>query len=128
MHGDLSDAPLFPGMNIRGGDLLGVPTIVSDHVAAGNVILVFAPEIYLSDDGTVTVDASREASIEMLDNPTNSPSDLDGSTPAPTATSMISMYQTNNVALRAERAVNWSKRRSTAVSLITGAEWGTEGS
>jgi hypothetical protein len=96
--------------------------------AGGNILLVFAPEIYLSDDGTVTVDASREASIQMLDNPTNASSDLDDDYPAPVATTMVSMFQTNNVALRAERYINWSKRRAAAVARITGVDWGAAGS
>lgn len=107
----------FPGVNMNGGTLEGVPVITSNHVGAGEFILVFASEIWLSDDGMVTVDASREASLEMLDNPTNE-------TPTPTATTMVSMYQTNSVALRAERYINWSKRRTQAVARLHGAAWG----
>jgi HK97 family phage major capsid protein len=124
MHGEVNESRLFPNMTIRGGSLLGIPVIVSDYVAEGDVILVFAPEIYMSDDGVVTVDASREASIQMLDNPTNASSDLHASAPAPTATTMVSMFQTNNVALRAERYINWSKRRAAAATVLSGVEWG----
>lgn len=130
MHGDLSDAPLFPNINLRGGTLLGVPVIVSDYVPAGNVILVFASEIYLSDDGTVTVDASNQASIQMVDgeSATNASTDLDEDYPAPVHSTTVSMFQTNSVALRAERYINWSKRREAAVARITGVDWGAGGS
>lgn len=107
----------FPAMTVSGGTLRGVPVIVSNHVPAGTLVLVFASEIYLSDDGAVTIDASREASIQMLDNPTNASSDG-------TATTMVSMFQTNSVALRAERFITWSKRRSTAVALVEDINWG----
>jgi HK97 family phage major capsid protein/HK97 family phage prohead protease len=131
MHGELSDAPLFPNIGLGGGSLLGVPVVVSNYVPAGNFILVFAQEVYLSDDNTVTVDASREATIEMETAPENAISDLDGDNPAPqtigTGAAFVSMYQTNSVALRAERYVNWSKRRATAVNRLTGVEWGEEG-
>lgn len=109
--------PEFPGFTMNGGSLLGVPTITSNYVPAGTFILVFASEIYLSDDGNVTVDASREASLQMLDNPTNASSDG-------TPTTMVSMFQTNSVALRAERFINWSKRRTTAVALLEDVAWG----
>ena len=107
----------FGGMSMMGGTLLGVPVIVSNHVPAGTFVLAFASEIWLSDDGGVTVDASREASIQMLDNPTN-----DSDTPTPTT--LVSMFQTNSVALRAERFINWSKRRTTAVALLESVGWG----
>lgn len=107
----------FPEISIRGGSLLGVPVIVSNYVEGGDFILAFASEIYLSDDGEATVDFSREASLQMLDNPTN-----DSNTPTPTT--LVSMYQTDSVALRAHRFVNWSKRRSTAVAMLEGVTWG----
>lgn len=113
--------PEFPGISMRGGTLLGVPVIVSNHVDAGTFILAFASEIWLSDDGTATVDASREASIQMLDNPTND-------SVTPTATTMVSMFQTDSVALRAHRFINWSKRRSTAVRWLHAVSWGGAGS
>jgi hypothetical protein len=37
---------------------------------------------------------------------------------------MVSMFQTNSVALRAERWINWSKRRNAAVQLINNVNWG----
>lgn len=131
MNGELSDNPLFPDIGLGGGKIRGVPTVVSNYVPSGNFILVFAQEVYFSDDGTVTVDASREATIEMESAPEASISDLAGS-PVPvdakTGSALVSMFQTNSVALRAERYVNWSKRRATAVNRITSVEWGNQGS
>lgn len=109
----------FADMRVNGGTFGdGIPVIASNYVDEGLFILVFGSEIYFSDDGQVTIDASREASIQMLDNPTNTPI---GTT---TATSMVSMFQTNSVALRAERFIHWSKRRSTAVALLEDVAWG----
>jgi len=99
----------FPGMTMNGGTLLGLPVIVSQHVPAGLIVLAAANEIYLADDGQVTIDASREATLEM-DN-------------APTGTATRSMFQNNEVALRAERYINWQKRRAAAVQIITGAAY-----
>lgn len=95
--------------------------IVSEYLAGdtagGIVILVNARDIWLADDGGFTIDASREASLQMLDNPTNNSA-------TPTATTMVSMFQTNSVAMRVERYINWAKRRASAVSVLTGVNWG----
>lgn len=117
----------FPGINMNGGTLEGLPVIVSEYIprTAGTppapdtdiVILVNATDVFLADDGQVMIDASREASLQMLDNPTNNSGDG-------TATTMVSMFQTNSVAIRAERWINWKKRRATAAQYITGVAWG----
>lgn len=110
----------FPEVNQYGGWLEGIPVITSQYVpsatAGAIVVLANASDIYLADDGQVTIDASREASLQMLDNPTNASSDG-------TATSVVSMFQTNSVALRAERFVNWQKRRAAAVSVLDQVVW-----
>ena len=119
--------PEFPSINMRGGTFVGLPVIVSEYVptetggspavTTGFVVLANASDIYFADDGGVQVDVSREASLQMLDNPTND-------SVTPTATSMVSMFQTNSVAFRAERILNWSKRRPSAVAVLDGVAWG----
>jgi HK97 family phage major capsid protein len=118
--------PEFPGLTMRGGTLLGIPVITSQYAAnrsgAGNlVIAVNASDVFLADDGQVTVDVSREASLQMLDNPTNSSA-------TGTATSLVSMFQTNSMAIRAERYINWAKRRASAVVYMDDVNWGSIGS
>lgn len=112
--------PEFPGMTMNGGTLLGVPVIASEYVPAdssgGLIILIKASEILLADDGQVTVDASNEASLQMDDAPTN---------PPVAATVLVSMFQMNMVALRAERFINWTKARAESVAYIQGANYGT---
>lgn len=114
--------PEFPGMAITGGTLMGLPVIVSDYVpndtSGGLLILVAADEVFLADDGVVTIDASREASLEMEETPSQA-SDV----PTPSSTNMVSMWQTNSVALRAERHINWQKRRADAVAYVSGANY-----
>jgi HK97 family phage major capsid protein len=107
--------PLYPNIDITGGTLLGLPVIVSNSANipgspdSGNMIILVNPqEIFVADEGQVTIQVSNEASIQMLDNPTNA------STGGTTATTMVSMFQTHSLALRATRYINWSKRRSIA--------------
>jgi len=113
--------PEFPGLTMNGGTLGGVPVIVSDYVpyttAGSIVILANANDIWLADDGQVTVDASQEASLQMDTAPT-----VNSATP--TATAMVSMFQTNSTAFRAERYINWARRRASGVAYITGVNWG----
>jgi len=111
----------FPGISVLGGTFEGVPVIVSNYVPATSdgslFILAFAPEIFLADDGTVTLDASREASIQMDTAP-------DHNSGSPKSAELVSMYQTNSVALRAERYINWARRRQQAVAYLKGVKWG----
>ncbi|MCB5173654.1 phage major capsid protein [Microvirga lenta] len=110
--------PEFPGISMMGGTFNQMPVIVSDYIPAGTVVLANAGDIYLADEGGVQVDMSREASLEMADNPAHDSS-------APTgATSLVSMFQTNSVAFRVERFINWARRRPSAVAILTGATWG----
>lgn len=120
----LSREPLgnaaFPGVTMTGGTLDGVPLRVSQYLANNGgsggapFILVDEAEIYLADDGSVTLDASDVASIQMDDAPTNS------SSTTVAATSLVSMWQTNSVAFRAERFIWWGARRSGALQWIDG--------
>jgi HK97 family phage major capsid protein/HK97 family phage prohead protease len=106
----------FPGLTMTGGAFQGLPVITSQYI--GDVVaLVNASDIYFADNGEISVDFSREASLQMLDNPTNN-------SVAATATSMVSMFQTNSVAFRAERSLNWARRRSTSVAYLTDVLWG----
>lgn len=104
--------PEFPGLTMNGGTFMGLPVIVSENIPDGLIVLAKANEILLADDGGVTLDASREASLQMNDAPTAG------------ATSLVSLWQNNMVGLRAERFINWKRRRAQAVAVITGADYG----
>jgi HK97 family phage major capsid protein/HK97 family phage prohead protease len=107
----------FPGITMMGGVFEGLPVIVSEYTPPGTVILANASDIYLSDDGQVVIDASSEATLQMDTAPTQA------GLPA-TPTTGVSMFQTNSIALRAERWINWQKRRAEAVQMLTGVAWG----
>lgn len=106
----------YPEMTLLGGTFQGLPVIVSQYVG-NQLVLVNAPDIYLADDGGVAVDMSREASLEMESDPT-------GDSITPAGTELVSMFQTNSVAIRAERWINWKRRRTAAVAVISGVNYG----
>jgi hypothetical protein len=109
----------FPGVTPFGGTLDGIPLRVSQYLANNGgsggapFILVDEAEVYLADDGSVTLDQSDQVSLEMSDTPT---SDSD----TPTGASLVSMWQANSIAFRAERFIWWGPRRSGAVQWIDG--------
>lgn len=105
--------PAFPNVNMNGGTFFGMPVVVSE--AVGNiVILANAQDILLADDGQVTIDASREASLQMDTAPDN---------PTSATTVMVSLWQRNLIGIRAERYVNWIKARAASVQYLSGVSW-----
>jgi HK97 family phage major capsid protein/HK97 family phage prohead protease len=116
----------FPEITMRGGMLRGFPVIVSEQLTAlGSpstqmIVAVKASEVYLADDGVVTVDASSEASLEMLD----SALQQDGT--AGTGASLVSLWQSGLLGLKAQREITWKLRRSTAVAYISPAAYVTQ--
>lgn len=114
----------FPGLTINGGTLMGLPVVVSTQATIagspqfGNImVLIFPGEVFLADDGNVTVEASDQVSIQMDDATTQS------STATATGTSVVSMFQTESIAVKAVRYINWAKARSQACAYIQAAAY-----
>jgi HK97 family phage major capsid protein/HK97 family phage prohead protease len=119
--------PEFPGINMSGGRLQGLPVLTSEFlgyttdspVEGRDVFLVNANDIWFADDGGVDVAMSTEATLEMTDVPVGH-----SGTPTAMSTNFVSMWQSNSIAFRAERSVAWAKRRSEAVQYMSQVEWG----
>lgn len=121
----------FPDIQINGdsgGRFFGLPVVLSENIPANpgaggppvtgdgaRIILAKASEIMLADDGETLLDASNQASLQMDSAPTN---------PPVAATVMVSLWQMNLVGIRAERFINWTKRRPGAVQYIDAARYG----
>lgn len=117
MRGD-SGEPAYPGITARGGTLLGIPVLTSN--AAGQdanspsetyIVLAVASEIYLADDSQAKIDFSTEAALQLID------------APSAGAQNQVPLWQNNLAAVKAERAINWARRRSTAVAYISGVSF-----
>lgn len=108
--------PEFPGIGADGGVFMGLPVLVSEVVPSDSngsiIVLIKQSEILLADEGGVSIDVSREASLQM------------NSTPATGAQQLVSLFQNNLLAIRAERMITWRKRRPQAVAYISGANYG----
>jgi HK97 family phage major capsid protein len=120
--------PEFPGtVATGGGTFLGLPVVTSENIpaqaavtgppaipAGSRIILVKASEVMLADDGQTMLDVSSEASLQMDSAPTDPPA---------AATVFVSLWQMNMLGIRAERYINWGKRRPGAVQFITGTAY-----
>lgn len=108
----------FPQITANGGSLLGDPVKTGDNVNPTHLILLKPSDIYKIGDRGVEVSMSTEASIQMDDAP-------DGESDTPVAnSSLVSMYQTDSVALKVIRPINFAKRRASAVAYINDANYG----
>ncbi len=100
----------FDTMTPSGGTLMGYTVLVSASVDAGVVVIFKPSEIFLADDGQVSLDASNQATLDMAG----------GSPVSPT----FNLWQRNCVGVRAERWIRWQKRRADVVAVIDSAAYG----
>jgi Phage capsid family len=105
----------------RGGSLAGIPVVTTRYVPAdssGSAIILLDGSEILFAAGPVEVASATSATIEMLDNPTNNSASA-------TATSMVSLFQTNSAAIRIERFISWKVARPSAAAWIESAAYGS---
>jgi len=109
----LDGSPVFPGLSMDGGNYKGIQFITSNVVGA--LVVALQPAyILMADEGGVTIDASREASLQMDSAPAS---------PADATTVMVSLWQMNCVGLRAERFIAWKRANANAVKYLTAAAY-----
>lgn len=103
----------FPEIGPRGGTLIGIPVLTSRHAAEDVIALVDPTGIAAADDG-MEVKRAEHASLMMAD-------DFEGAQPE-----MVSLWQTNSVALMAEVFASWEVQRAGSVAIVTGADYAGE--
>lgn len=112
MRRGTQDQLLNPGLSMTGGTWYGLPVIVSNAmVASGSpgekqILLLTQSEVLMADDGGVTLDMSREASVQMSD------------TPVGGAQSLVSLWQNNLLGIRAEQYINWAPARANSLGIV----------
>lgn len=110
---NLDGSAQFPGLGMNGGNYRGI-NFVTSNTAGGNVIALQPKLILYADDGQVSIDASREASLQMDSAPMS---------PADATTVYFSLWQNNMIGLRAERWINWLRANANAVKYLTATAW-----
>jgi len=114
------DLIAFPELSGAGGTLIagtnptfrGYQIVETNNVGAAagvtNLILLDCSQIFHAEDPVIDVQASNEASLQM------------DSAPATPATPLVSMFQQNMLAIRAEQYQYWVRRHDKVVGMITG--------
>jgi hypothetical protein len=112
----------YPNIGARGGTLSGIPVVTSRHVPAGVIALVDPTGIALGEgeseletftDGALTMETTSPMTAGGFGSPDN-----------PAGTIVVSLYQSDCVAILVTRRMNWDVVRPGAVALITGAAYG----
>ena len=115
--------PVFPGFGIRGGELLGLPALVSGSVVRTGspqetfIALIDPSRVWLTESDRIELATSRTADLVMDDAPAMN-------SVVPTSTSVVSMWSTESVAMRAAQFLNWKPvTNASASSVLTGVAY-----
>lgn len=104
----------FPDVGPRGGSILGIPVLTSRAspvgAGGGQIALVDPTGIAAADIATEIAKATH-ASLEMDDAPDAAEGGL------------VSLWQCNLIAFKAEVFTNWEVQREGSVAVITGADY-----
>jgi len=112
----------FPDISVAGGTIEGIPVITSENIVATGgspadgypIVAINTDMVALADEGEVRVDMSREASLQM---------DTAPDSPTTASTVLVSLWQRNLIAIKAERFITWLKLHTSAVQYIQGAKY-----
>lgn len=110
----------FTGVTQNGGTLEGDPLVTGDNVNANHLLLLKPSDIYKIGDRGITVSMSRDATIEMNSVPAGA-----SDTPTASSNTLVSMFQTESVALKVVRPLSFAKRRTHVVQYIDDANYGS---
>jgi HK97 family phage major capsid protein len=100
-----------------GFDLLGLPVLASNGVAAGTVICIGLPALVSVFDEIPRIDASRDVESEVAMD-TVPPAD-----PGSGTTVVKSSFQTDVVAIRFITEIAWGLRTPSAIAVVSGITW-----
>ncbi len=107
---------VFGNMSPSGGEMLGVPVLVSSAADAGTLTLIDASGV-AGNAETVTIESSGHADLEMQDVTA-------GSMLTPTGAAMVSLWQTDSTAIRAAIWFGVLRVRPDAVAVLQSIQWG----
>jgi hypothetical protein len=97
------------GMSPTGGSFINLPALVSSTIPSGTLRLINAAGIAGNTD-SISLDVSNQVDLQMSDTPEG-------------AAAMVSMWQNNATALKAEIAFGVEKIRPDAIGEITDIDW-----
>jgi HK97 family phage prohead protease len=102
----------FPMLTETGGTLLGRRVVVSDNIDPSQIFLINPREIWRIGDDGVDFAVSREAMVEQDSAPQGA-----SDTPVASSATLVSMFDTDSLAIRATRRVSYKFRRTQAAAV-----------
>ena len=114
--------PVYPGLSEIGGVFQNKPWLTSDNVVSGDLLLIKPTDIFRIGDQGLSVDISRDASLEFASDPTGSAL-ANGGVPVAASKQVVNLFASGMIGVRLLRRINWAKRRASAVARITGAAY-----
>jgi HK97 family phage prohead protease len=102
----------FPMLTENGGTLLGRRVVVSDNIDPSQIYLINPREIWRIGDDGVDFAVSREAMVEQDGAPQGA-----SDTPVASSATLVSMFDTDSLAIRATRRVSYKFRRTQAAAV-----------
>lgn len=109
----------FPDIAENGGTLFKRPVYTGDNVTPGDWIVLKPSDIWKIGEAGVQFSMSDTATIEQDTAPTGR-----SDTPVAASASLVSLWQTESVGFKVTRRINYAKRRTQCVSLLSNAEYG----
>jgi hypothetical protein len=105
----------FPNFSVVGGGevLPGIVGLISSDLPSGAAVMLDATQLLAGDEG-VTIDASRQATIQLNTSPDS---------PATASTVPTSLWQQGLAAIRCERVFGYTVARSGAVASLSGVNY-----
>ena len=104
-----------PNVGARGGELSGFPAVVSSACPTDIVVLVDPTAVMFASENDGEISVSAEGTMELTDSPTNA----SGPAGSVVATSMVSLFQSNAVAIKITRRANWAMAKPNCVSYVS---------
>jgi HK97 family phage major capsid protein len=113
---DANGQPAFPQMSAFGGEIANTPVLVTDALesaSAGEAILLVDASGIAADVGTITLSRATNATLQL------------DSAPVGDASAVVqSLWQSNQVGLKAERYFSFRRLRDDSVAELRGLEVG----
>jgi HK97 family phage major capsid protein len=107
-------AAAFPTVSATGGEWFGLPMLTSGAEIESNspsetfFTLLDCGSVAIAQDDQPTLDIAKSATMQLVDNPQTG------------ATSVVSLWQMNLLAVRATMPVSFIRRRDVAVAIVRG--------
>lgn len=101
-------------------EFLNLPFAVSAGLADGSLILLDGDQV-IGDIETLGLDIAEHASLEMNTNPAHDSGVGSGDAPSPA--NLVSLWQTDSVALRLSAHFGMSRGTNAALAIMTGIAW-----